>query len=51
MNKLDKTCAWLGDPYRLETLDGVPAIYRDLGNGFDIEVFSTDGEKTWLIEG
>lgn len=41
----------LGEPYILKKLDrwGGPVIYRDLGNGFDVEVFSATNYRTWLI--
>lgn len=40
--------ATLGEPYAIKQIDAVPSIYRELGNGFEIEVFSTNN-KTWLV--
>lgn len=41
MTKLEKVISMLGEPCTIKQLEifGDPAIYRDLGNGFDIEVF------------
>ncbi len=49
MTKLEKVVAALGEPYAIKEIDGSPSIYRDLGNGFDIEVFSANNYKTWFV--
>ena len=36
--KQRETLAYLGEPYRLQRIDLEDCIYRDLGNGYDIEV-------------
>lgn len=36
--KQREALAYLGEPYRLKRIDLENCIYRDLGNGYDIEV-------------
>ena len=36
--KLKKTKEEIGDQYRICTIDFVPCLYRDFGNGFNVEV-------------
>lgn len=36
--KLKKTKEEIGDQYRICTIDFVPCLYRDFGNGFNVEI-------------
>lgn len=49
MTKLEKVVAVLGAPYIIKEIDGNSSIYRDLGNGFEVEVFSANNYNTWLV--
>lgn len=35
---LKEVLDFLGDPYRAQNIDGVPAVYRKLNNHYDIEI-------------
>lgn len=43
--KIRETCEKLGSPYTIKPFDLENVIYRDLENGFDIEVSGLDNRK------
>lgn len=43
--KIKDICLQLGEPYTIKVIDRENSIYRDLGNGFDIEVSGLDNQK------
>lgn len=46
--KIRETCVALGKPYEIKIIDFSNIIYRNLGNGYDIEVRGLDNrEKTF----
>lgn len=44
--KIKETCAALGQPYKIVTIDFENVIYRNLGNGYDFEVSGLDNRKS-----
>ncbi|WP_315069675.1 hypothetical protein [uncultured Clostridium sp.] len=43
--KIKDICADLGKPYIIKAIDLENVIYRDLGNGFDLEISGLDNQK------
>lgn len=43
--KIKDICFQLGEPYSIKLIDFENTIYRDLGNGFDIEVSGLDNHQ------
>lgn len=35
---INKLCKSLGAEYTVKTIDGEPCVYRDFGNGFNVEI-------------
>lgn len=44
-NGLTKALRYLGEPYAIQVIDGENVIYRDLGEGHDIEVSGLDHSR------
>ncbi len=43
--KIREVCLALGSPYEIKTIDLEYVVYRDLGNGYDIEVSGLDNQR------
>lgn len=47
--KMREALQLLGDGYSVKTIDLEPCIYRNLGNGYDIEVSGLNNQKKGCI--
>lgn len=48
MTKLKKICNYLGEPYTISTIDGGPAVYRQLNAYYEIEVVVSSQISVYL---
>ena len=47
--RMKKALDFLGEPYRVKTIDFEQCLYKDLNNGYDIEVSGVNRQRRGLI--
>lgn len=47
--KIDDICKYLGDPYTIRPIDGVPVIYRQINDAYEFEITGFFGKNSLTI--